>query len=53
MPDVDRRGSDDLARLHHGRLGPTLTYEGRVPADPMNSPLNPEREPAQFAAVRA
>jgi len=36
-----------------GRRRPLLNSEGRVPTDPMNSPLNPEREPAPFAAVRS
>ena len=35
-----------------GRRGTVLTYEGRVPSDPMNSPLNPEVNPPPYAALR-
>ena len=35
-----------------GRRGPVLSQEGRVPTDPMNSPLNPEVNPPPYAALR-
>ena len=35
-----------------GRRGSVLSQEGRVPTDPMNSPLNPEVNPPPYAALR-
>ena len=35
-----------------GRRPPVLVSEGRVPTDPMNSPLNPEVNPPPYAALR-
>ena len=48
----DSAVSVDLPGSGGGRRSSVLTQEGRVPTDPMNSPLNPEREPAQYAALR-
>ena len=52
MPNVDGDLGPDRPRCGCGRRGSVLTSEGRVPTDPMNSPLNPEVNPPPYAALR-
>jgi len=48
----DSAVSVDSAGSGGGRRSSVLTQEGRVPTDPMNSPLNPEVNPPPYAALR-
>ena len=49
--DGDSDAVDPLG-LRGGRRRSVLVCEGRVPNDPMNSPLNPEINPPPYAALR-
>jgi hypothetical protein len=51
-PSADLDWLDRRPGLRPRRSGSVLVQEGRVPADPMSSPLNPERDPAPFALLR-